>query len=378
MKSFIQYITELASVSDLLNKKGNEFLNKVLNKNVVVNLKIDQAAFVLSKKAGEISYLGREGGKKIDLIKRLGMDVFEKPISHIEGLGDKALEKLPDNIEVYMEFFDAKFPTLIQYKRHPKNDLIISYIKQGGKTVTPNHPLNKKVADILKVSPPPVLFDGKLSAKQKKDLIEFSNTPEDDRLEKYGYKKFVSFILSMFVLPDEVKYLETDQFEGLVFFFGDKDQVMAKVVDPGFTQGIKDKQAKNAGNEYQNNVNDIIHKYFDKAVKKAISAKPNDYIDFVVELTVAYVKMSKKTFKKFDKKTIDKTRFSRISFTLLPRQVTAIVKKDWWAEDVFRALLFLFQAEKKRANPGTGLTKVNKEKVNKVIADLRKIGISNN
>jgi len=378
MKSFIQYITELAHVSDLLNKKGNEFLNKVLNKNVVVNLKIDQAAFVLSKQGGEISYLGREGGKKIDLIKRLGMDVFEKPISHIEGLGVKALTKLPDNIEVYMEFFNAKFPTLIQYKRHPKNDLIISYIKKAGKTVKPNDPLNKKVADILKVSPPPVLFDGKLSAKQQKKLIEFSDTPEDQRLKKYGYEKFVSFILSMFVLPDEVKYLETDQFEGLVFFFGGKDQVMAKVVDPGFTQGIKDKQAKMATDTYQNTVNESIHKYFDKAVKKAIAKKPKNYVDFIVKLTAEYVKLSSKSFKKFDKDAIDKTRFSRISFTLLPKQVTAIVKRNWWAEDVFRALLFLFQADKKRANPNTGLTKVNKEKVNAVIANLRKIGIANN
>ena len=80
-----QFIAELKSVSDLLNKQGDEFLNKIHNKKVAVNLKIDQAAFVLETDSkGEVSYKGREGGKKIDLIKRLGVDLFEPIIQHLE------------------------------------------------------------------------------------------------------------------------------------------------------------------------------------------------------------------------------------------------------------------------------------------------------
>lgn len=373
MKKFRQYLTELQHFSDLISKQGNKFLNNLLNKKVLVSLKVDQSSLVLKKDGGVVKYYGREGGREIDMVKRLGMDIYEKPINHLESTD---LRKLPDGVEISMEFFDSRFNTLIKYKKPPKNGIILLLIKKGGTILPLDDPMYRKVADILEISPPPLLFSGKLDAAQKQKLIDFVETPDGDaRVKKFGHKKFVDFVLSLFIFPDEIAFLKTDKLEGLVFVFDGKEQVMAKVVDPAFTAGIKDKQQKQKGDDYINAVNSVVYDTLPKIQDAALKIKANSYVDFIVKLTDLYRPYAKKELGKFDKDLINSTRFSRINMSITPKAILSLIDKEWWMEDVFRGLLFSFQKEAKRANPSSGLTKDKLPIINNIVQNNQNKGI---
>lgn len=374
MKAFreflqLQQLTELVHLSDFLNKKGNDFLGNLLNKKVAVNLKIDTSAIVVGKINGEIKYWGREGKTEITNFRRQGADLYEKSIKHLES---RDLNKIPDGVQIFMEFFDARLPTIVTYTQHPKNNLIISYIKKNGKIIAPDNPLNEKMAKLLDIAPPPVLFSGKLNKKQKQQLIDYAETPPEEIAQKYGGKNFVKFVLSLFVPPSKMKFLMTDTLEGMVFYFGEGDKIdMAKVNDPSFTQGIKDKQNKN--DIYHTSIMKIIYDNLTKHANK-VGYKTSNYNDFIYSLTQQYVKSGKlKALDKYKYNVTDQ-RFARLTFNLLPGKVKKMVDKQWSAEDVYRILHFMFEKSKKRTNPRTGLTKDRKEQINNIVDNTKHMG----
>ena len=70
---------------DIQEKKGDEFVNHLLDDEVVINIKIDQAAFVVRKQDSRVTYHGREGRGDITKVKRASMDTYEDGILHIEN-----------------------------------------------------------------------------------------------------------------------------------------------------------------------------------------------------------------------------------------------------------------------------------------------------
>jgi len=361
-----QTITELAHFTDLMNQKGNNFIDELLNRTITVNLKIDQSAFVVGNVNGEIKYYGREGRTEITKHRRKGMDLYEEPIRHLES---RDLSKIPSGVFVYLEFFDDRLPTLVKYMTKPKNNLIISYLKKDGKILSPAHSLNETIARLLDVSPPPVLFHGKLSAKQKELILDYANTPSDELTKKYGGKNFVQYVLSLFVPSQKMKYLMTDNLEGMVFYFDDGNKIdMAKINDPSFTEGIIDKGNKD--DQYNRLMMEVI---YDNLEDYANRVKASNYDDLIYQLTKLYIKHPK--IKKLDKyhSQVTANRFSRLTFSLLPSKVEKLVNSTWYAEDVYRILHFLLEKPKRRANPRNGLTRERKEMVNRVVDKLKGI-----
>jgi len=371
-KNYIQKfqpINELAHLSDFLNKKGNSFLNELLDRKVVVNLKIDQSAFVVANDSGEIKYFGREGKVQITQHRRQGADLYEDIISHLET---RNLNKIPSGVFVYLEFFDDRLPTLIKYVSKPKNGMIISYVKQNGKILPPDHPINEKMATLLAVSVPPVLFSGKLNNKQKESLIGYAETPTEELQKKYGGKNFVQFVLSLFTPPSKMKYLMTDHLEGMVFYFDDGKKIdMAKINDPSFTQGIKDKGNKD--DSYHKLLMQMIYADMERVSERVLSKGKLPYQTFIERMTKEYIRRNHDMTRKLNAfyGTVTANRFARLGFALLPSSVLNMVEKDWYAEDIYRTLHFMFEKEKKRTNPRTGLTKERKELINDIISRLR-------
>jgi len=373
MISFKQYINrttwinELAHLSDYLNKKGNTFLDELLSRKVVCNLKIDQAAFAVGNIDGEVKYFGREGRVEITPFRRQGADLYEEIIKHLQT---RNLKRIPSGIVAFLEFFDERLPTLIQYTQKPKNGLIVSYLKKDGKILPPDHPLNEKIADLLAVSPPPVLFAGKLDSKQKDKLTDYANTPAEELSRKYSGKNFVQFVLSLFVPPTKMKYLMTDNLEGLVFYFDNGKKIdMAKITDPSFTEGIKEKGNKD--DRFHSELMAAIYKKLSEHANKALVKNPSSFADFIYDMTQAYLKDTDvKKLAKYESQ-VTANRFARLTFDLLPSKVKSMVDKNWYAEDVYRVLHFMLEKPKKRINARTGLTKERKEAINSIVDQIK-------
>lgn len=379
MISFKQFLFELEHLHDTRSKKGDEFLDHLLNDEIDVNIKIDQAAFVVKKQDGNVKFYGREGREEITKIKRSIMDIYEDAIKHIE----QKAKKLPDNTEVYLELFHDKLKTIVQYKTKPKNNLIISYIKKDGKILNPNDPFNYKVAELLDVAPPPVIFSGKLNEKQKTLIKQFINSSEEERKQKYGKTKFLDFIMSLFVTPSELKWLQEGGYEGVVFYFKN-NAYSAKIVDPMFTAT---KQQEEDFNLFKQQLNEFVHDYLNKHLDEvaekfvkssAIQTTEDVFIEFISLLTQDAIKQYgeqlHKQLDKFQQEQISR-RFSNITYSLLPSYIKQLSKKYWWTEELFTMFTLLLQKEKTKINIKQGLTKERKEAINNMVAKLRSRGL---
>ncbi len=247
----------ISHLYDIYAKKGNDFISDLFNKYVTVNEKMDGSAFCFERdgETGEFKFYKRDQRNPITLVDRTLMKYYEKPINYIESLPPHIIENIPRGFRFGMEYFSSTKPVEIAYDRIPDNNLILSYVHkiENGKikaTIQKKEELDNW-ADLLGVERPPIIFQGYLSDEQKKKILEFVNTPFSDLVEEFKTKSFVTFIIG--VLNPEIKkttlnYDLEKAIEGVVFRFGsgenDSDTVIAKMVDPVFTDMAKAKYAE--------------------------------------------------------------------------------------------------------------------------------------
>jgi hypothetical protein len=362
-KSFNIFLTELTHFRDV---KTPGLVKKLLSSDVCVNIKVDQGAFVIKRVDDQLKFYGKDGKTEIDKIKRTGMDLYKKPIAHIEKCDWK---KLPNNVEIFTEFFDPKLKSLMSYSEVPKNNLIISYCKDGSKVIPPNDPMNEKIAGILDIAPPPILFDGKLDKKQRDAILGYIESPSET--------PFLEFILGLFTTPKQLEYLVKDNFEGLVFYMDNEEVPSAKLVDPKFTAGIAAKKEDNEADAYTEILQKLTFEYMSSAFEASISKvdtfkSQDDYIELVGDMIEYLDKEYGSKFKVLApyKDQVEEKRFSNVDYDLLPAKAKSIIKSKWYMEDVFRTILFALQKKKMRADPRTGITVGRKDLINSLVAKL--------
>jgi hypothetical protein len=369
--------SELEHLHAIREKQGDQFIDHLFNSCVAINIKIDQAAFVLRKKNGQVSYHGRHGRGDINKVKRASMDTYEPAIEHLEK---RDLEQLPDNIEVFLELFSDKWQTTVQYKTKPVSNLIISYIKKDGEIIAPDEDINQDIAVILDVDPPPVLFKGWLSEYQKSELKTFAGASVDERKQGYGQSKFLEFVMRLFVTPEKLLWLQDGGYEGVVFYFKDAHRT-AKMVDPMFTAEKQEEKKEEIGS-FQKILYEVIHSHIKQDVDVVsntfvespdVSLSEDNFIKFISALT-KYMstqhinELSSLGDYEYEQKS---KRFSNITLPMLPSYMSQLVDEHWWVEELYSTLSNLLIKEKRAINTKQGLTKERKEVINGIVKYLR-------
>jgi hypothetical protein len=243
---------------DLYNKKGKEFVDQLFNTYVTVNEKMDGSAFTFErdKETGKFKFYRRDQRNPITLVDRTLMKYYEKPIQYIESLPPHILEQIPRGWRFGLEYFANTKPVEITYDRIPKNHLLLSYVHEYGddgkikKTIQDKGELDNW-ADLLGVDRAPIIFQGYLTDDQKDKITDFLRTPFEGLVQKFKTQSFVRYIIST-LNPKLTKTALNDDLdkdvEGIVFRFGEpskeNEPVLAKMVDPVFTQMAKDKSIK--------------------------------------------------------------------------------------------------------------------------------------
>jgi len=243
---------------ELYNKRGKEFIDKLLNSYVTINEKMDGSAFIFERdpQTGKFNFYKRDQRNPITMVDRTLMKYYEKPIQYIESLPPHVLNEIPRGWRFGLEYFSSNSPVEIVYDRVPKNSLILSYVHkkdENGKikgTIQDKEDLDTW-ADLLGVERAPIIFQGRLTEEQKFQILNFLRTPFEDLVTEYKTRSFVAFIIG--VLNPELKTtalnIDLDKpIEGIVFRFGEQDSeediVLSKMVDPVFTELAKSKAKK--------------------------------------------------------------------------------------------------------------------------------------
>lgn len=318
-----------------------EELEKIINDQIDVNLKIDLAAFVFEIKNGKIQFYGREASQPINFLKKMTLDIYKNAIKLVESKKDELIAALPDGIKVFLEVYSPTLQGKEKPKILPKNGLFLSYSTINGRILRPTHELNKKIVSILDCSPPPVIFHGKLNSKQVELLRQFVENP--------NFKPFKEFFFELFPKAKEYKGYGL---EGAVVYY---DNSMLKIVDPEYTEYIKNKAKQKT--EYQEYLESFVYdpNKLSVLIQYSLAQKPKDFFEFIEKLLFA-VKIKFPEFytetEKY-KEERETTKFADLDMDLVPETIKAMFDIHWQNKDLFRIFVFLFSKEMKRTIPGT-------------------------
>jgi cytidyltransferase-like protein len=379
---------------DIYNKKGKEFIDQLFNTFVTVNEKMDGSAFTFErdKETGKFKFYRRDQRNPITLVDRTLMKYYEKPIQYIESLPPHILEKIPRGWRFGLEYFSNNKPVEIMYDRIPKNHLILSYVHEYGddgkikKTIQDKEELDNW-ADLLGIDRAPIIFQGHLTDDQKSDILDFLRTPLEKLVERFKTQSFVRFIIG--TLNPELKKsaLNEDldkEVEGIVFRFGDPkketgDPILAKMVDPVFTQMAKDKSLKQKeekpsdflGLTVLDLMNFILEKGLDQ-FKVEGDTEDERYISFMSSVFSDFLDKYGEKYKGADFNEPEYLRRDefRLNKDLIDdRKVLKYVNEDDSFESLFKLMLNSFRKIKSRS--GGIITKGMMEQMNLLIRDIK-------
>lgn len=249
------------------DRKGEEFLNNLLNNYVIINEHVDGNFFGMKKNQSNdrFKYFKKTG--EITYVDRMLMKFYNPAIAHFESMPEDKRNRIPSNFYFGFQFVSGKDGGKSKYSRLPKNNLVLSYIHRLDESGNPIETLQTKAdlekwAYYLGVEPPPIIFEGKLDDEQKSAILEFVYSPKsklEERFQTESFSKYILKVLNPDVSDETIKSGLTGDVSGIVFRFYDENDenskanaFLAKLIDPIFIEASGDnvESEKNQTNDY--------------------------------------------------------------------------------------------------------------------------------
>jgi hypothetical protein len=240
------------NLREVYEKRGESFLNGLLNSYVIINEKIDGAFFGVKKSSDDkFKYFKKSG--EITYVDQVLMKYYNSAIDHFNKLSDEKRQRIPANFFFGFEYFTKGDAKSIKRLDLPKNGLILSYIHKLDNTGKVVETLQTKDeltrwADFLEVDSPSILFEGNLDSEQKSKILEFVYSDITSLEDKFKTTSFTKYIISVLCPDEKAKDFSATELDTIIFrFYGDSEEdgvFLAKMVDPIFQQKISENKPK--------------------------------------------------------------------------------------------------------------------------------------
>jgi hypothetical protein len=364
----------LNHLKEVYDKKGEDFLNNLLNNYVIINELVNGTFFGVKKnKNDQFKYFKKAG--EITYVDRVLMKYYEPAIRYFESMPLEKRQRIPSNFYFGFEYFTNGDSFSNKYDSLPKNNLVLSYIHKlddsGQIVFTVQHKEQlDKWADYLGVERPPIIFEGHLNDEQKTAILDFVYAPTEELFNKFKTTSFSKYILSSLEADSEKSFLRSGpatNMDTIVFRFYDETQenpeasvFLAKLVDPLF---VKKGEAAPKENKTQDYiwliVIDLMNHFevYDVVDLKGVIEGPGEFDE-------KYVKLINKIFKDFIEEYKEKYEgleleipeyLKRPEFELdknLVRdpQVIKIIESNETYREIYKILLNFFRRVRKKSN----------------------------
>lgn len=161
----------LNTIAAVLEKKGQGFVDKILEGEVVITEKLDTFRILFEQNNGVLTFYKKDN-TPITLIERTLNDIWEAALLEIPTLINET--KLPEGIRFGVAYTPVERPLRIPYTNLPRYILTDMTKRKKGKVVEAyNYDEITQWAGILCMAKPPVLFEGILSKKQKNMIMSY-------------------------------------------------------------------------------------------------------------------------------------------------------------------------------------------------------------
>jgi len=239
-------------LKQIKERKGDDFLNSLLNNYVIINKKTDGTFFGMKKDKDTDSFKYYKKAGEITYVDRMLMKYYNPAISHFEKLDKDKKQRIPSNFYFGFEYMTKK-------DSNSNNRIVLSYIHRlddEGKPIETFQTKQdlEKWAYYLGVDNPPILFEGMLDDSQKTKILEFVYSPYEELVEKFKTTSFSKYIISMLSEDHEDSKSDTEDLDisSIIFRFYDENDenpkqsaFLAKIVDPLFQESNKSNKQEN-------------------------------------------------------------------------------------------------------------------------------------
>lgn len=356
----------MISLQNILNSEGQEFLDNLLNKEVVVTEKLNAATLSFQKKVTSEMDLNRKltfykgsgvNKREITVADRVMTNFYSNGMTYLSNLSKIIIDKIPSNWTFVCKYFPNHQPSFINYSVLPKNNLVLSCIITSGGTKLEDVDDLRGWAEMLDIAYQEPVFRGYLTQYQKERLNDYLSSG----MSKDSFARFIITLLN----PNLTHSLfQNDGFDapidGFIFKFISDDGVTkpmsAKLIDPYMTNLI----LKNKSNKGFKDNTDVLLSDFAVFMSgqdlDSILLYGEDesqrYLELFYKLFNRYIKYKKSQLEDFDVDTNDVVKESiNVEFDVDTDKISnettkKILKDNPEYKPIFKTLLGSIKSKK--------------------------------
>lgn len=357
----------MLSLQNILNTEGQEFIDNLFNKEVVVIEKINAATLSFKKKQTSEMDLNRKltfykgsgiNKKEITIADKVMTTFYANGMTYLSNMSNLIIDKIPANWTFVCRYFPNHQPSFINYSVLPKNNLVLSCIITNGGTKIDDVEDLRSWAEMFDISYQEPVFRGYLSEYQKERLTDYIKDGSNNK------DSFARFIITMLNPSLTHSIYQEDGFEspidGFIFKFISDDGVTkplsAKLIDPYMSSLISKNKAKKGFNDNKDVLlSDFTIFMMNQDLDSIILTGKTDedrYLELFYRLFNRYIKYKKAQLEDFDIDTNDVVKESiDIDFTVDLEKISnettkKLLKENPEYRNIFKTLLGSFRTKK--------------------------------
>jgi len=263
----------LNTLSKILERKGSNYVNTLLENEVIITEKIDTFRLIFERK-GEKLIFYKKDNTPITLVERVLSDIYEDALFEIPLITKDA--EIPEGYFFGIYFTPVERPLRIPYSRLPKYILTdVTRRDSNNKVIESlNYDNVKAWAAVLCMGRPPILFEGKLNDEQKKLLIAYDTKQYQG--EVMTFSKMIETIFHS-------SYSKEDIIEGIIIKSGDK---IAQIISYEFDLLNEAYEKENESRDFYDIVISDLNEFLDNYNIPVLEAESKDemYINIICDI----------------------------------------------------------------------------------------------
>ena len=357
----------MLSLQNILNTEGQEFIDNLFNKEVIVVEKINAATLSFKKKQTSEMDLNRKltfykgsgiNKKEITIADKVMTTFYANGMTYLSNMSNLIIDKIPANWTFVCRYFPNHQPSFINYSVLPKNNLVLSCIITNGGTKIDDVEDLKSWAEMFDIAYQEPVFRGYLSEYQKERLTDYIKDGSNNK------DSFARFIITMLNPSLTHSIYQEDGFDspidGFVFKFISDDGVTkpisAKLIDPYMSSLIAKNKAKKGFDDNKDVLlSDFTIFMMNQDLDSIILTGKTDedrYLELFYRLFNRYIKYKKAQLEDFDIDTNDVVKESiDIDFTVDLEKISnettkKLLKENPEYRNIFKTLLGSFRTKK--------------------------------
>jgi len=328
----------LNTLATLIQKRGKDYANKSLDKEVIITEKLDVFRIMFEQKDNQLKFY-KSDNTEIDIITRTLDNIWESALIEIPTIIGNT--KLPEGIRFGVAYTPVERPLRIPYTNLPRYILTDMSKRKNNKVVESyDYKEITEWAGLLCMGRPPVIFEGKLNEEQKRLLIAYDTKQYDGECDTFS---------EMVTKTLKSSYSKEDIIEGIVIKEGKN---LYQIISYEFD--LLNESHKNAisSRDFYDivllSINDFMENY--KFPKLVSESTDETYIEIVSDIFEKYCK-TEKISKSFEPGYLESPQFGHSGNLnkrfIKNKQALKYIESSKIYEALYRVFLSSFRKYKK-------------------------------